>query len=216
MRVLIRPTHARARSRAALVLVLGLALGLATAACGGDDPAPESEASSSPALPTGDVEVPDGVELTAPGTELDFGDTATVAYEVGRDRGTVVELTVTAASTGRVRDLEAFQLDETTRRSTPYYVRVKVTNVGTEDIGGAAVPLFAVDGRDTLVQPSTFTTSFERCPSTPLPKEFGPEDEASACLVYLLPDRGTLEALSYRPLQSFEPITWTGEVRAPR
>lgn len=212
-----------------LAALLAVALLLVLGACGGDDGADgadgadgtdgtdDTSASASPstALPTGDVEVPDDVELTPAGADLDFGDTATVAYQVG-DAGSVVELTVVAAQTARIRDLAAYQLDRATRRSTPYYVRVRVANVGTGQLGRRAVPLFAVDGRDTLVQPSTFTTPFERCPSRPLPRRFGPGAETTTCLVYLLPDRGSLEALSYRPLQSFEPITWSGEVRPPR
>jgi hypothetical protein len=205
---------------AARLLAPVVALALTAAACtGGDEPAEPSASSSSAspsvALPTGDVEVPEGTELTPSGAGLDFGESATVAYEAGRDRGSVLELTVLGARQGRIRDLSAFQLDEATRASTPYYVRVRVANVGTDDLGGTAVPLFAVDGRDTLVQPSTFTAEFARCPSTPLPARFGPDRTATRCLVYLLPDRGRLEAVSYRPLQSFEAITWTGEVARP-
>lgn len=202
---------------AARLLVPVVALALTTAACGGDDEPQEpaaTEASPSVALPTGDVEVPEGVELTPSGTSLDFRETATVAYEAGRGRGSVLGLTVLGAQEGRVRDLSAFQLDDVTRASTPYYVRVRVANLGEEDLGGTAVPLFAVDGRDTLVQPSSFTAEFARCPSTPLPESFAPDDTVTRCLVYLLPDAGTLEAVSYRPLQSFEAITWTGDVEA--
>lgn len=209
------------RSRASVLAApLAAVLLLALGACGGDDEADgdagaTAPASPSVALPTGDVEVPEGVELTPAGTALDFGETATVAYQAG-DAGSVVELTVVAAQTARIRDLAAYQLDEATRKATPYYVRVKVANVGSGQLGRRAVPLFAVDGRNTLVQPSTFTTPFERCPSRPLPRRFGPGAETTTCLVYLLPDGGSLEALSYRPLQSFEPITWAGEVRPRR
>ncbi len=166
------------------------------------------------ALPTGDVEVPEGVELTPSGTSLDFRETATVAYEAGRGRGSVLGLTVLGAQEGRVRDLSAFQLDDVTRARRP-------TTCGcawpTSARGprGTAVPLFAVDGRDTLVQPSSFTAEFARCPSTPLPESFAPDDTVTRCLVYLLPDAGTLEAVSYRPLQSFEAITWTVTSRRP-
>ena len=31
----------------------------------------------------------------------------------------------------------------------------------------------------------------------------------STCLVYLSPDKGTLDAVSYRPASEFDPITWT-------
>lgn len=215
----MRVLASRARVVAALVLALTLALTLA--ACGGGEDAEPADApasgSPSSAAPTPDVEVPDGVRLTDPGSELGFGETATVAYEAGAQRGTVLGLTVLGVRTGQVRDLSAFQLDAATRASTPYYVRVQVTNEGTTDLGGAGVPLFAVDGRDVLIQPSSFTTGFERCPSTPLPERFGPGEEATRCLVYLVPEAGEeLAAISYRPLQTFDPITWTGQVRPAR
>ena len=37
--------------------------------------------------------------------------------------------------------------------------------------------------------------------------------ERDVCLVYLAPERGKLTAVSFRPTQEFDPITWTGKVR---
>lgn len=209
-------TTSRSRSLSALVL----AVALTTAACGGgqddSDDAASPSGSPSAASPTGDIEVPEGLQLTEPGEELGFGDTATVAYQANAERGTVLGLTVLGVRTGRVQDLSAFQLDAATRASTPYYVRVRVTNEGPGGLGGAAVPLFAVDGRDVLIQPSTFTTDFERCPSGPLPRPFAVDAEVTTCLVYLVPEEGEeLTAVSYRPLQNLEAIAWTGDVQPP-
>ena len=209
------PTPARLAPRLVLPLV---ALALVTAGCGGsggdDEPSPAA-ASPSTDLPTGDVEIPSGVTPTKAGTELAFGEKATVAYEPNTSKSSVLDLTVQEVQAGRIADLAAFQLDATTTRSTPYYVSVRVENVGTGDLGGAAVPLFAVDSEDSLVQPSTFTSAFDRCPSTPLPDEFGKGKKTSGCLVYLVPDGGELTAVSFRPLQDFEPITWEGKIQPP-
>ena len=76
---------------------------------------------------------------------------------------------------------------------------MRVENVGTGDLGGAAVPLFAVDGADSLIQPSTFTNAFDRCPSTPLPAEFAAGATTTGCLVYLLPDRGRADRRQLPP-----------------
>ncbi len=207
------PTPARLAPRLVLPLV---ALALVTAGCGGsgaDDEPSRAAASPSTDLPTGDVEIPSGVTPTKAGTELAFGEKATVAYEPNTSKSSVLDLTVQEVQAGRIADLSAFQLDAATRRSTPYYVTVRVENVGTGDLGGAAVPLFAVDGDDRLIQPSTFTSAFDRCPSTPLPEKFAADATTTGCLVYLLPDRGELTAVSFRPLQEFEPITWDGTVQ---
>ncbi|MEO5711836.1 MAG: hypothetical protein ABIQ59_18655, partial [Nocardioidaceae bacterium] len=61
-----------------------------------------------------------------------------------------------------------------------------------------------------------FTTSFKPCPSKSLPKKFPAGASLSTCLVFLSPDRGTLESVSYRPSQEFNPITWTGDLSTPK
>lgn len=198
------------RARAAVVAALVLPA-MALTACGAENP---SEATATPSvdLPTGDVEVPEGVTLTEPGTELAFGETATVAYEPNTQRSSVIELTVTSVRTGKIADLAGYDLQPRARASRPYYVRARVSNVGDGDLSRAAVPLYAVDSRNALILPSSFNNTFERCPSTPIPAGFTEGESMTGCLVYLVPEGGTLEAMSYRPLQAFEPVTWTGTI----
>jgi hypothetical protein len=203
----VRVTSSR-RVRTALLTILLPALLLA--GCGESDEKPKAEPSVD--LPTGDVEVPDGVTLTKPGTELDFKEPAVVAYEPNTRRKSVISLTVESVQTARISDFASYRLDDRIRSSRPYYVRVSVKNVGTGDLGGAAVPLLAVDNRNTLIQPSTFNNNFAKCPSNPLPAEFGADKSVRGCLVYLVPDKGTLTEMSFRPLQAFEPITWDGTI----
>ena len=193
----------------AVVLV---ALSLAVSACGGDEK-PTTEPTVS--LPTSDVNVPAGVTLTKAGAELKFGEAATVAYEPNAERNTVLEMTVTAAAQGSIDDLSSYVLDDRTKASTPYYVNVSVKNVGDGDVGQTPIPLWAVDSSNTLIQASSFTNSFTRCPSTPLPTTFAPNATIDACLVYLVPDHGTLTGLSFRPLQAVAPIVWKGDVTPP-
>ena len=199
------------RARAAVVAAL-LVPGLALSACGAEESGEKASATPSVDLPTGDVEVPDGVTLTEPGETLAFGETATVAYEPNTRRSSVIELAVTSVRAGRIADFGAYQLDARTRKSRPYYVRARVRNVGDGDLSRTAVPLLALTSRNTLIQPSSFNNTFERCPSTPLPAGFTSGETATTCLVYLVPEGGTLVAMSYRPLQAFEPITWKGTI----
>jgi hypothetical protein len=102
-----------------------------------------------------------------------------------------------------------------TRWATPYYVDVTVENVGESNVGGAPVPLWGVDATNTLLPPATFTTTFRRCPSEPMPKKFGSGKAFSTCLVFLAPEQGTLEGVSFRPNQAFDPIVWSGEIVTP-
>lgn len=189
---------------------------LALSACGGgsggdadEDATPETPS------PTASVETPEEVEVTAPGTQLRFGESATVDYKLRR-QGTLLELTVKNASRGSIKDFAGFNL--TTRyqkNANYYYVRVSAENVGEGDLGGAAVPLWGISGDNTLLPPVEFTSSFDKCPTEPLPEKFGPGKKHDTCLVYLSPDKGTLEGVSYRPVESFDPIEWRGQVQVP-
>lgn len=189
-----------------------LAASVVLTGCGG---AEKPTTKPTVSLPTGNVNVPSGVQLTDAGTDLKFGEKATVAYEPNSQRSTVLEMTVASAVQGTIADLGSYVLDDRTKASMPYYVTVTVTNVGDGDVGQTPIPLWAVDDSDTLIQASSFTNAFTRCPSTPLPTTFAPNATVTACLVYLVPDHGKLTGLSFRPLQAIAPIVWTGAVSPP-
>lgn len=216
----VRVSETSYRSPARLT-ALALAAVLSLAACSGDpggEGSPSGSPSGSPTVsPTSDVSVPSGVELTAQGSDLSFGDTATVVYEPDQNTGTVLELTVKNARKGTLDDFRGFVLDDPyEKQANYYYVKVSVTNVGEENVGGQPVPLWGVNGENTLLPAVNFTKEFSRCSSAPLPAEFQPGDEVDTCLVYLSPDEGELAAVSFRPDQAFDPIEWTGEVKPPK
>jgi hypothetical protein len=210
----VRVTHHAPRvSLRAPVLrwgVLLVATSLALAGCGG---AEKPTTKPSLTLPTGNVHVPSGVTLTKAGTQLKFGEKATVAYEPNSQRNTVLEMAVTSVTQGTIADLSTYVLDDRTKTSTPYYVDVSVKNVGDGDVGQTPIPLWAVDDANTLIQASSFTNAFTKCPSTPLPTTFAPNATVTACLVYLVPDQGKLTGVSFRPLQAVAPIVWTGTIQ---
>jgi len=175
-----------------------------------EKPTPAAPTEPAPYLP-----VPDGVELTAQGSDLRFGDRATVAWEPRREVVGAVAVTVTGVRRTTLKDFAAFRLDPTQRRSTPYFVRATVKNVGRTNLAGVSVPLYAVNAADTLIQSTPFAATFKPCPSTPFPKPFATGDRAQVCLVYLVPQQGTLASVSFRPTQEYDPITWTGKIVRP-
>jgi hypothetical protein len=162
------------------------------------------------------VHVPKGVRLTDQGSRLSFGDSATVIFESTQSRGTVLRLTVRSVQRAARRDFKGFILDDPYKRQASYYyARVSVKNVGEGDVGGVAVPLWGVNGDNVLLPPVDFTTPFLPCPTRQLPARFAPGASLRTCLVFLSPSHGSLEAVSYRPSQAFNPITWTGTVTKP-
>ncbi len=188
-------------------------LAVALAGCSGSDSSGSDDAaatdpSASPYLP-----VPEGVELTPQGTELTVPDSAVVAFEPRQGQVGVLDLDVVKLQKTSIRaSFSAWSLTPAQRRSTPYFVTVKVANEGKTDLGGQRVPLYAVNDQNVLLESTPFASDFEACPSTALPKKFGPGKKTSVCLVYLAPEKGTLEAVSFRPEDTFDPIVWTGEV----
>ncbi len=215
------PLARRLASTTALVLLLA---GVGTG-CGGSgsDPA-DSPSSSTPSTPGSAgsagvepepyLEVPEGVELTEPGRSLFLGDSATVAWKPRQNLIGVLDIKVLGVErTTFKKSFKGWKLDEATKKTTPYFVRAKLSNVGDTKLGKQSIPLYIVDSSGTLVQPSRFSSRFDPCPGSPeFPPRFAPDAKTKTCLVYLAPDGTELSAVSFRPTQEFNPITWNGPV----
>lgn len=161
------------------------------------------------------VAVPPGVLLTAPGSELKVLQSATIAWAPKAKLVGALTITVTRLRQGQIKDFDGFTIDDRTRASTPYYVDAIVKNVGTSNLSGVQVPLYLLDQTNTLYESSGFGGTFRPCAAQPLPAGFTAGKTVRVCLVYLAPNHGTLEAITFRPTQAFNPITWTGTVIKP-
>jgi hypothetical protein len=127
----------------------------------------------------------------------------------------VLEVSVSSIQQGLITDFATYQLSAETKKSTPYYVKVTVKNIGTGDLSHTGIPLYAVDGSNSLNQQTSFNNTFAKCPSQPLPSGFTAGKSLSACLVFVLRPGQTLTKVSYRPLQAFPPISWEGKITPP-
>ncbi|MFE3252985.1 hypothetical protein [Streptomyces sp. NPDC059209] len=171
-----------------------LALGLS--ACDGDEdgaaaedtPAastaePEtatSEPADAGADEEGGEEAPAGGDVAAPGTKFKVGDRAVVPFEYTSEKKGTVAVTVTAIEKGAESDMAAF--GEKAAGMTPYFIKMKVENVGGTDMAYASLKLNGVvDGGggtgviligdipgkcDNEAAPAEFTTkgaSYETC-----------------------------------------------------
>ena len=195
--------------------------------CSGNDDKPSADPSGSgsgsasgsvsPSATPTYLPVPDGVELTAQGSELGVGDHAVVAYEPRQKQVGVLDIAVTRLEkTTFKKSFSGWQLDAATKKTNPYFVHATITNDGKTDLGGRAVPLYIVDGTNTLIESSRFASTFKPCPSQTFPKKFKAGAKVKVCLVYLSPAHGDLTAVSFRPTQDFNPITWTGDIQEPK
>jgi hypothetical protein len=168
------------------------------------------------ASPSQSIPVPAGVTLTPEGSQLQVGDKATVAYHVRQGVVGVLDIKVTRLEkTSFKKSFSGWQLDEQQKKANPYFVRATVTNRGETDLGGKPVPLYIVDGHNTLIEATTFASSFPPCQPGTFPTKFKPGHKLKACLVFLSPKHGDLTAVSFRPTQEYDPITWTGPLEKP-
>ena len=203
------------RTRTSQVAAALAAAALSLTACSdADEPVETSDATSSSEPTTAATsQAPENGKVTPPGTQLAFVDAATIEHD-DKARSTLLKIQVDSATQGSLDDLKGFDLDDPyKKRGNYYYVRVSVKNAGKETVGDAPVPLWGISGDNTLLQAVEFKSSFAKCPTEPLPKKFEPKDSFKTCLVYLSPDKGDLQGVSYRPTEQYAPIEWRGQVK---
>lgn len=198
-----------------------LALGLLTG-CGsnGDDKAEEKESvkptpSATTDAPAPYYDVPLGVTLTEPGTQLALGAAGVIAFE--RRQKEIGVLSVQVDRIERTSFQESFpgwNVDDVTAARTPYFVRLTVTNVGTTDLGGLKLAnvIWADDGT-TLEAPNQYTKEqLPVCAGDPLPATFRQSATAQICQVYFIAPARTLQTISFIPPAGLDPVTWAGEI----
>ncbi|PVG83471.1 hypothetical protein DDE18_09325 [Nocardioides gansuensis] len=204
--------------------LLASALVLTLAACGGGEEPAESDASGTPSATATEPAAADeagypvgteGLELTEPGTTLDLGERATVAWQVGGGEVGVAELRVDRVREVTLEELEGWVADGSMKESRPYFVDVTVENAGETDLGGQEVPVLLMDSNGVLGPPWSFGGQFRPCNSGPLPGSFEPGEKKALCLVYLAPQGASIDAMAFAPVDGFEPIRWTGDVQTP-
>lgn len=199
--------------RGARVASLVLACALALTACS-DDGGGESEQNAGGATPSETTSA--GVELTAPGSKLSLGQTATVAWAPNQKLASTIGVTVNRIDQGPAKDLRAIKIDPPLKNPRLYYVRFTLENMGEAQLGGLsalALPLYLDDGSVILKPAADIRVRFSSCPLEKLPKKFGEGTRTDLCLVYAV--ETDLANISLRPDDVSELITWTGEVTRP-
>lgn len=180
------------------VLAAGL---LATTSCTGDDGGSTAPASRPSAPQTSASPTPTQVDL-------EIGEPATFRLRGSGGEASRIRLVVTDVKQGRIKDLRQFRLDRKTRRSTPYYASVRVTNKGSGDLSGTQVTLWAFDSQGTVRPPAEVVGAFRKCQNDPLPRRFTRGKSARTCLLYLLPQDADLQSVQYR-IKDLAPYSWT-------
>lgn len=218
----------RTRTSFATLSALLAVSALALSACGDDEPentgaedttsesAEETPASEEPtesettaeAAPTGDV--------TAPGTELAFGDAATVPFESGDGSG-VVQVSIDGITKGTAADLEPLDLGDQAAGFIPFYIAVTVTGVSGGDTLGNYSINESIEG--TLpdgdeAQNIYIIGDFAPCEEENFPGDFADGDTFTTCVTYLAQESTEVSGAQFAPsdgdYNSYdgEPVTW--------
>lgn len=167
---------------------------------------------------TGAASTTAGAGATAkPGTALAAGQTATVGFDTTTKTGAngpsyKVAVTVQSIKKGSLKDFSGIQLNATEKASTPYYAKVKITNLSPTAFDTTSNdPAISVEGVDTTGDTDTSVTffgTFPPCPDTDTPNPFKPGQSVETCLTYLVP--GGITKVAYTGTSAYEtsPVTW--------
>ncbi|MCL2542730.1 MAG: hypothetical protein FWE71_09780 [Nocardioidaceae bacterium] len=196
----------------AAVVALVAATGLAGCGSGASKPAAAASTSAAPY-----VDVPSGVQLTAPGTKLGLGDGAVVGWRPRQDTVAALSLRVDRIErTTFDQSFKGWQISSSLAATTPYFARVTATNVSKTDLGGIPVQLWGEDDAGRLVSGQPFDKrTFAPCHPTVLPKPFKPGDHVDLCFVYLISPGHDLTSVAFEPPSTdgqLAPITWSGPI----
>ena len=175
-----------------------------TSAAAGTSSPVQSPASSQPAA-QGRTAGPGS--LTPPGTHLALGGPATVGWVppsqdlgTGARKGIKLQVTVVSIQKGTMADFRNVELSGNQRRSTPYYVQLRVTALSNASVpkdSDPAITFTAIDDRGQEQQSITFLGTFSRCDDPTPPKQLVSGKTYQSCLAYLIPGGGSIQKVQW-------------------
>ena len=165
--------------------------------------------------PTATAETPEGVELTEPGTQLDYGDSAVVDFKL-RKQATLLDLKVKNAVQGVPQGLRRLRHVGPVPEEGQLLLR---QGQGRERRRGRdrrrRRPAVGDHRGQHAPAAGEVHLLLHQVPHRATAQEVQAGETHDTCLVFLSPNKGTLEGVSYRPVESFDPIEWRGQVEAP-
>ncbi|MGO1544951.1 MAG: hypothetical protein ACTHXA_11515 [Gulosibacter sp.] len=170
----------------------------------------EDESGDTGAAPSGDV--------TAPGTELAFGESAIVPVEYAGEEG-LVQITPIAIVAGDPADLDVLDLGPQGEGITPYYIEVEVSGV---DETSANISSYSANGDlDSLLESGddgdlvSIIGSWDPCPTENAPSDFGPGVSFTTCVPGFSNSDMAITGIQFSPFTGEynelegAPVVWT-------
>ena len=203
---------------------LSLVAVVALAGCsGGDNGKTDAKKSASPQTSSSQSRMDEsssGVSsepvdpLTEPGSSLELGESARFIWKATAKVTGEAEVSVTRIDKASVKAFSGFKLTDELKKSTPYFVHLKVKNAGKKNLGGFEPPIF-LDNGSSILYPAAHINNFGPCAKRELPVKFQAGKSAKLCMVFLAPADTKLHTVALRPDESKEQIDWTGKITKP-
>jgi hypothetical protein len=115
-------------------------------------------------------------------------------------RGFRLQVMVESIEKGTIADFRNVQLNASEKKSTPYYVKLRIKALaGTVRAGNdnPAITFDAIDDRGQKQSSVTFFGTFPRCNETTVPKPFTGGKSYDSCLTYLMPGGGSIQKVQW-------------------
>jgi hypothetical protein len=213
-----RPNNSGARARRVGALAVAAAVALVVAGCGGSssntNASTTTSSSGAAAATSAAISSTSAAETTVsssaaaatasggttpPGTKLALGAPALVNYQQpGEEHGPKYRLQVSVLGIrqGSKVELDGVELEKAQQNETPYYVTMKITNVGPGDAaaheGDPMVGFQATDDRGQAGQELTILGKFRPCESVTTPKHFTQGVTQQTCVIYMVGSGGSI------------------------
>jgi hypothetical protein len=193
-------------------LSVAILLTLAACGCGGSSSSTTGSTGSAPATTSSSTSTPTRAAstsastsaatatgaTTAAGAKLALGAPAVVEYEPGGPPKPTyrLQLTVLAIKKGSQTELDGVELEKSEQGKTPYYVTLRIQNIGSGDAAAEenqpAAAYQATDDRGQQGQELTLLGNFRPCPNVTQPKRFTHGITYQTCVIYMVGGNGSI------------------------
>jgi hypothetical protein len=154
--------------------------------------------------------------ITAPGTGLSVGQTATVTYtpltSSGNGKPRTLKITVASLRTGTSAELKEADVSGAPKGALPQYAAVTVTNLGplSIDVDGTSDAIQGIDHGGNQQDPVSFIGDFPPCDENSSATPVAAGASFHTCLTYLVSGGITKVGWTGTDDYTSSPVTWSG------
>lgn len=190
---------------------------LLLAACGSSGGSSSGDAGNSSAARTATATNSSAKSgITAPGTGLSVGQTATVTYtpltSSGNGKPRTLKITVASIHSGSSADLKTLDVSGAPKGALPQYATVTVTNLGplSIDVDGTSDAIQGIDHGGNQQSPVSIIGDFPPCEENSSTTPVAAGASFHTCLTYLVSGGITKVGWTGTDGYTSSPVTWSG------